>query len=197
MLGSALLASRGIYIVRPIDPRVAAEPKDVAKLAESIDKSSGVEYAEPNFETHLSDTRYHGWPEGDPEDAGTGAANWREQAVAGSLDLARAHRLSTGAGMVVAVLDSGVDASHPALAGRLRPGYDYVDDDDDPGEEMHESDRDSDDDGDRESTTTGMTTRQQRERNRARGVRARHVRRGNGDPRRARRRDHAAARHGQ
>ena len=35
-------------------------------------------------------------------------------------------------GASVAVLDSGVDARHPLLAGRLDPGYDAVDGDDDP-----------------------------------------------------------------
>ena len=34
----------------------------------------------------------------------------------------------------IAVLDTGVDTNHAALAGRLLPGWDFVDDDPDPSE---------------------------------------------------------------
>src|SRR4051812_36412786 len=49
-----------------------------------------------------------------------------------NLDLVQsdqAHPTATGAGAVVAVIDSGVMAAHPDLQGRLRQGYDFVDND--------------------------------------------------------------------
>lgn len=41
---------------------------------------------------------------------------------------------SSGAGVVVAILDTGVDSNHPALLGKLASGRDFVDRDDDPSE---------------------------------------------------------------
>jgi subtilisin family serine protease len=69
-------------------------------------------------------------------DAGTYAAQWAPAA----LRLPEAHARSTGAGVRVAVLDTGVDMTHPALADRFQLrngavlGRDFVDDDADPSE---------------------------------------------------------------
>jgi thermitase len=43
--------------------------------------------------------------------------------------------LSSGAGVTVAVLDSGVELTHPDLLGHLQPGYDFINDDSDPDDD--------------------------------------------------------------
>ena len=61
-------------------------------------------------------------------------AQYTEQWAPTALRLAEAHAVSTGAGVRVAVLDTGIDRNHPALAGKVLPGYDFVDGDADPAE---------------------------------------------------------------
>jgi hypothetical protein len=53
----------------------------------------------------------------------------RLQSNVNALDVAEAHNFSRGAGIRVAIIDTGVDTEHPDLAGRTQVTRNYIDDD--------------------------------------------------------------------
>lgn len=115
--------SRAIFRMRIRDG--ASPPERAAQLA----ADPRVVYAEPNFVGRAPEgVQRISWPKGDEED------DYQEQWAAGMIRLPEAHTVTRGAGITIAVLDTGVDATHPALAGRLVNGYDFVDLDADPSE---------------------------------------------------------------
>lgn len=67
------------------------------------------------------------------------------QFALGLMGVPEARLTSTGLGTVVAVLDTGIDAAHPRLEGRVVPGgFDFVDDDADPDDLGEGADNDGD-----------------------------------------------------
>lgn len=114
--------SRPIYRLRVTDGGSVADR--IAALSLETD----VLIVEPNATQQAPEARKNVvWAIGNPS---AYAAQWAPKA----LRLAEAQKVYAGAGMRIAVLDTGVDASHPALAGRLLPGFDFVDWDTDPSE---------------------------------------------------------------
>src|SRR5262245_2743804 len=62
----------------------------------------------------------------DPDLAGRGDKGASEQYVVNKLQLADVHKVATGRGVLVAVVDSAIDVNHPDLAGAFVEVYDAV-----------------------------------------------------------------------
>jgi subtilisin family serine protease len=134
-LVGAVISSRGIYAVVPTvadyDRDGDSDAEDNQRLADDIAARSGVVWAELDQRVVLTDSRFHSWPYGMPGTTSTDPAVFYGQRSVTRLRLANAQAQSKGAGVLVAVLDTGADTAHPVLVGRTEPGWNYVDDNDD------------------------------------------------------------------
>lgn len=126
-----LMASRQVYLVQSKDP-LQWSRRGADELALRLGADPCVGWAERNQPVVVQQDGFHAWPSG--LSAPSSEEEWTTQPAARQLDLAAAQGMTEGAGVRVAVLDTGVDASHPYLAGRVTGGWDYVDDDADPSE---------------------------------------------------------------
>ena len=130
---SGVLATHGLsrldaFGSRPIYRLAVPSGTALAPLLDALRADPRVLRAEPNRSAGTPEGRRRSvWAIGE---ASAYAAQWAPQA----LQLPTAHTIATGIGVRVAILDTGVDTAHPALAGRLLPGRDFVDDDLDPSE---------------------------------------------------------------
>jgi len=114
---------------------------DLDRLMKELDDDLRVVLSEPDY---LASS-----PEGGPSDVPIFGddlvAAIAPQPELAALQLDAAHGLSTGAGVIVAVVDTGVDFTHPYLQGVLAPGgYDFIGQDFDPAEERNFLDDDGD-----------------------------------------------------
>ncbi len=115
---------------------------NVEQLVQVMASDPRLEYAELNY---INDTpeegstdRIYGW-------GGQDAGPFHNQDATTTLSLDSAHEFSQGEGVIVAVLDTGAQLDHPALAGSLDAfGFDFVDNDPVPEDEANGLDDDGD-----------------------------------------------------
>jgi thermitase len=119
----AQLPSHPIYRFEIADG--TAPPDKAAALA----SQPGVIYVEPNYDGQIPEVRQRSsWV------VGGSAEEYVAQWAPARIRLPEAHTVTRGAGVTIAILDTGADLTHPALAAQLVAGYDFVDQDDDPSE---------------------------------------------------------------
>ncbi|MEZ4677632.1 MAG: S8 family serine peptidase [Caldilineaceae bacterium] len=128
-----ILASRGIYLLQTTG--------DTHAIIEQMKTDLRLLYAELNYIGQSpEDAGRKSWASGGA-DPGPRAGQY----AARMLNLPAAHAITQGAGTVVAVLDTGIDANHPVLAPMLTADrYDFVDDDTVPDDTKDGIDNDGD-----------------------------------------------------
>jgi len=133
-----VLAAR-IYLLLPPPGNTPAD------LADRMQDDPALEWVEPNYaEAAPEGNPTYKWGGGVPNIVGSDPAAWKHQQALTVVRVPEALARTTGTGAVVAVVDTGVWLDHPQLVGRLRPGYDFVDDDALPQETRNRVDDDTD-----------------------------------------------------
>jgi thermitase len=122
-----LSLSRAIYLLQ------APPNSDLEQLAEAITADDRTIYAEPNRPTDAPEAIGRETFVWGGEDDGPYIGQYAPE----MLGLPAAHALSQGAGVIVAVIDTGVQLNHPELAPRLTTArIDFVDGDSVPEDEF-------------------------------------------------------------
>ncbi len=89
----------------------------IGDVIRALQGETGLQSAQPNFRFGLAQAA--GYTE-QPADG------FSAQYAPEKLHLAQAHRLSTGGGVIVAVIDTGIDRTHPELAGAILASFDAI-----------------------------------------------------------------------
>jgi subtilisin family serine protease len=112
-----------LFLMRVVD----GTPPDVKATVVASD--TRVAYAEANLVGSTAEDQV-----ASPWSSGDGPGPYLGQWASTMIRLPQAFRVTRGGGVIVAVLDTGVDANHPALADHLIDGYNFVDNNTDTSE---------------------------------------------------------------
>ncbi len=126
--------ARGWAVERTLSPLSAAvlavpEGEELAAIA-ALKADPRVLSAEPDVRAYATASGRHSaaTPGRQPNDA-----HWVDQWAARRVQAPAAWTVSSGLpATIVAIIDSGIDLNHPEFSGRIRPGYDFVNNDNDP-----------------------------------------------------------------
>jgi Subtilase family len=89
------------------------DQRSVADVVRALEADTGVRAAQPNYRFALQQTQ--------------GSAVGDYQYAVAKLRLPEAHRLATGGSVLVAVIDNGIDTTHPELADVIAGSFDATD----------------------------------------------------------------------
>ena len=107
--------------------RVALPPgSDPSSILAQLRSTPGVAYAEPDQAVQVPEAQQSSRPF---YEATATSSTYMGQYALNLVGAPAAHAFSSGQGVTVAVLDTGVVFTHTALAGHLLPGYDVLDPD--------------------------------------------------------------------
>jgi hypothetical protein len=115
--------------------------EDVWSLCGEMLESGDCDVAQPNYELEAPEVNHGVVAFVETDHVFSDVA---DQSALSRIGVPVAHLQSTGAGAVVAILDTGVDLAHADLAGAFLPGWDFVDDDADPTDAADGIDQDGD-----------------------------------------------------
>lgn len=126
---SAAAEARGMEVVadlgapgKDVPVVVSTEGRPVEQVVAELAADPAVERVEPNYRISIAN-------EGSVAAVGVNDPKTGDQYSLDRMRVRDAWSLSTGASNIIAVLDTGAQYNHPDLAGRLLPGYDFVNDD--------------------------------------------------------------------